>query len=129
LQAFEYAEDFLGTPSYAEVVHDLVLKDAVGVDDEEPTQGKLLPFDIYPVGPRDATVFITGQREMEWTHTTLLRRCSQPSLMGRHRVGTDSEHLATALAELRDPTTHGGQFGGSDKGKVARVEEQDEPAV
>src|SRR5262249_2706745 len=116
-------------PPHAEVVHHLVLKDAVGVDDEESAQGKLPLFDVDPVGPRDATVIVTGQWEMERSHTALLRRRPEPLLMGRHRVGTDAEHLATAPAELRDATAHGGQLGGSDEGKVARVEKQGEPAV
>jgi hypothetical protein len=49
--------------------------------------------------------------------------------MGRHRIGANSEHVATALAELRHPTAHGGQLGGSDQGKITRVKKQDEPAV
>jgi len=62
-------------------------------------------------------------------HTALPRRCREPPLVGRGGVGTDSQHLAVSLAELRDPTAHGSQLGGSDEGKVARVKEQDEPPI
>jgi len=66
---------------------------------------------------------------MQSAHAALLRRRREPALMGRSRVGTDAEYIATSLAELRDPTAHGSQLGGSDEGKVARVKEQDEPPI
>src|SRR5262249_52027792 len=55
--------------------------------------------------------------------------CRQPPLVGSRRIGADGKHLATSLAELRDPTAERGQLGRSDEGKVPRVEKQEEPAV
>jgi hypothetical protein len=66
---------------------------------------------------------------MELTHTALFWRCPEPPLMGQRRIGADSEHVTLSLAELRDPTAQCGQLGGSDEGKVTRVEKQDEPTV
>jgi hypothetical protein len=115
LQAFEDTEDFLRTPANTDAVHHLILKDAVGVYDKEPTLGKLLALHVHAVGPRDATLFVSGQREIEVAHPALFWRRPEPALMGRQRVGADSEHLATPRAELRAPTADRGQLGGSDE--------------
>jgi hypothetical protein len=70
LQTFEHAEDFLRTPAHADVVHDLMLKHTVGVDEIEAAQGKPLSLDVHASRPshswrgklhiRDHTPFLRG---------------------------------------------------------------------
>src|SRR5262249_55897778 len=47
LQTIEDAKNLIGIASDREAVNDLVLKDAVGVDEEKPANGYLLPLEVH----------------------------------------------------------------------------------
>ena len=129
LQPFEHAEDLFRISAHCQAVNHLVLEDPVGVDEEQPAQGDVLPFEIDAVGPAGGAVLVGGQGEVQPSQATLVRGSVDPPFMGRYRIGAHPQHVTTPLAELRDPTADRGQLGRSDEGEVARVEEQQEPAV
>ena len=48
LEGGEYPQDFLAPPADAQAVHDLVLDQSLGIDDEQPPHRDMLPLLINP---------------------------------------------------------------------------------
>jgi hypothetical protein len=61
LQSFEDAKNLIGIASDRKAVNDLILKDAVGVDEEQPAHGHLLPFEVHAVGATDSSVRVGSE--------------------------------------------------------------------
>ena len=59
-----------------QAVNDLVLKDAVGVDEEQPAHGHLLPFEVHAVGATDSSVRVASERKTQRPKSAVRRPSS-----------------------------------------------------
>jgi hypothetical protein len=76
LQSFEDAKNLIGIASDRKAVNDLVLKDAVGVDEEQPAHGHMLLFDVHAVGPADSSVRVGSERKIQRPKSAVRRPSS-----------------------------------------------------
>src|SRR5262249_26967042 len=71
LQPVEHAENLFGTAADGETVHDLVLQDAVGIDEKHAAHRHLLPLQVHAIGPADGPIFVRSEREVQEADPTL----------------------------------------------------------
>ena len=81
LERGEHAQDLLAAPAHAQAVDDLILHQPLGIDDEQPSHGNLLPGLVNSVSLRDRAVRVAGQREVQPPQPSPGRRGGHPPLV------------------------------------------------
>ena len=122
LQGCEHPQDFLAAPAHAQAVHNLVLNQSVGIDQEQSPHRDLLPLLVNPVGLRHRTIHVAGQREIQASESSPCYRSRHPALVQIHGVTAHAQDLALMLLELLVTLAQANQLGGTNQGKIARVE-------
>ena len=128
-RAVSTRKHLLAPPADAQVVHDLVLDEPFGVDEEQPADRDLLPRLIDAVSLRDRAVEVAGQREIQPAQPPARPRGRDPSLVRLDRVAADPQEVAVLLRELLEPLAKPDQLGRADQREVAGIEDQDQPAA
>jgi hypothetical protein len=65
LKGTEHTEYFISASPYAQAVYDLVLKDAVGVNEEKAPQGEVLARHINPISLAHVATAVAGQWKVQ----------------------------------------------------------------
>lgn len=108
---------------------ELELENPVRVDDEHSPQCNVLARNVDTVGTTDVAIFVRGQRKLQAADASLGAGSREPTLVRWQRIGIDTQYVAFALAEFRNPTADRSQFRRSDEGKIPGIKEQHEPAI
>ena len=129
LKGREHPQDLLAPPADAQIVHDLVLHEPLGIDEKEPADRDLLPLLVDAVRRRDRPVQVAGQREVQPAQPAPRPGRRHPPLVQVDGVATDPQDLAMMLLELFESLAHADQLGGADQRKIAGVEQKQQPAA
>src|SRR5262249_61228459 len=70
-----------------------------------------------------------GKRKVKFPEAAQNRRRRQPALVRVEAVRADAEHIAFPLLELADAAAEGGHLRWTDERKIARIKDQDQPAI
>src|SRR5262249_49895481 len=73
LQSIQHSQNLIAAAAHAQIVDDLVLQNAIGVDDEQSTKRQVATFDEYTVCFADFPVWIARQGEREMSDAALRR--------------------------------------------------------
>ena len=81
----------------------------------------MLARNVNTVGATDVAVFVCRQRELQAADASLGAGSGEPTLVRGERIRIDTQHVALAFAEFRNPTADRSQFRRSDKGEIPGV--------
>ena len=127
LEGLDQAKDLLGVAADGEVVHGDLANDALGVDDEETTEGVARVHVKHTIVDGDLLVDVLDQRDVHLAETSVLAVGVDPGQVGEHRVHRDTKHLSVQLGELGSSLREGNNLSGAHKGEVQRIEEENNP--
>src|SRR5688572_11984889 len=108
-------------------MNDRILQNAFRVDDEQTAEGDVRFVNQNVVLARELTADIRCDRILHTLDTILFLRGFQPRTMRMYRIGRHAEHLGADAVKLIKAVRKVDQFRRTDKRKVERVKEKNEP--
>lgn len=128
LEGLDQAEGLIDVTADGQVVDGDLAESALGVDDEEATQGDTLLLNQDTVVTGNLGVLVGDQGQLEvLAEATLLAGAFAPSQVGEVAVGGDTEDGGVELLELGEGVVVGEDLGGADEGEVHGVEQENNP--
>lgn len=128
LEGLDQTQGLVDVAADGQVVDGDLAQGALGVDDEEATQGDALVLDQHAVVARDLEVLVGNQRQLQvLAQATLLAGALTPGQVCEVAVGGDTQDGGVELLELGEGVVVGEDLGGADKGEVHGVEQKNDP--
>ncbi|MNY27077.1 hypothetical protein D3C86_1609640 [compost metagenome] len=123
LQGFDQANHFVYFTTQWQVVHHLVLDNALLVDQEGGTQCHA-GFVLDTVGASDLVLDVGHHGELHLANAAILHRGVAPGVVSELRVDGNADDFHAQVAEAIHAVVVGNDFRRADKGEVQRPEEQ-----
>src|SRR5262249_47386948 len=110
LERVQDAKQFIRAASHAEIVNQLKLQHAIGVDNEYSAKCHMLSGNVDAIRSTHFPVVVCGQWELETSDAPLGRRRREPTLMRGQRIRINAKHVTPTAVEFLDPTADRSQF-------------------
>lgn len=126
LERLDQTEGLVHAATHGQVVHRDLLDDALRVDDEESTAGDAQVVHQNAVLGGDLLGVVSDDGDLHVAETSHLAGRLDPSQMRLHRIAGASDQLRVQLLELLRTVAEGNNLGGTHKGEILGIEEQDD---
>lgn len=127
LESFQQSERFVDGSTDGQVVDGDLSQGALGVDQEDTSEGNAFFFDQHTVVLRQRVVGVGDQGDVDGAQATVLSGDVGPGQQRVFRVGRGEQHLAVLFGELLGGLRVGNDFGGAHEGEGQGDEGQQHP--
>jgi len=124
LEGLQNPQGFINVTTHGQVVDRGVHDDAIGIDDEQATQGDTLSVIEDVVSRRNFLLQVSDEGIVDVTQATLIACCLNPSQVAELAVYGNAEYFGVLAGEIGITVTEGRDFSRADEGEIQRVEEQ-----
>src|SRR5712671_484631 len=126
VDGIEQSQNFIDIAAEVEIVDGGVFEHTRLVDNKESTQRDARAFNQHPVVSRNLLVKIRDQRIIDALDAAFFARSVRPGLVREVRIHGATDNLGISFLEFSQTVGERGDFGGTHKREIQRVEEQND---